>query len=154
MRASAIAATGILLVEREPAEYEVAVSGFTREGLASEAIVVMGEREVLHFLHRASGVESSLPAVAILGPGLEPCDALGLLTAIRGDGPMKRMPVVIITRVPGGEWVRSAYESGANSVVRWHEDVQVRGDRYAALMRFWIRANETPSAAQALTTLE
>ena len=142
MRASTVSATGILLVENEPLEREVALSGLTQAGLSTETVVILSDSHALPFLRRSSALERTIPAVTILGPGLPLDAALGLLIAIRGDAPLRSMPVVMIGSAPGGDWIRSAYAGGANSVVLRHEDVRARAERYAALTRFWIGANE------------
>jgi two-component system response regulator len=148
----AASSSGVLLVENECEEREIARSGLARGGVSTETIVIKSEPQALSFLRACSGLErasDTLPAVTVLGAGLLPHVALGLLVAIRGDERLKRMPIVVAACAPERDWVRSAYERGANSVVRWHDDAQVRAERYAALTRFWIGANETAPAAQA-----
>jgi CheY-like chemotaxis protein len=137
----------ILLVEDKPHEWQLALSGLPENGLLDQTAVVKDKGEALDFLHargpfrrRAAG----LPAVVVLGPSLSGTAALALLADIRSHTALRRVPVVIVAVAPDADMVRSAYENGVNSLVRSHEDVRIRAERYAALALFWGWANEAP----------
>jgi CheY-like chemotaxis protein len=137
----------ILLVDETPAEWQLALSNLAKDALSDQTTVVNDRDEALDFLHARGAFRrrvSGLPAVVVLGPNIKQATALSLVKDIRADAALRRLPVVIIAVAPDAQMVRSAYEQGANSLIRSHDDVNVRVEWYAALALFWGWANEPP----------
>jgi CheY-like chemotaxis protein len=137
----------ILLVEGTPAEWRLALSSLSQNGMLEQTTVVKDQEEALDFLHARGTFRrrpSGLPAVVVLGPNLQKTSAFSLLQDIRADETLRRLPVVMIAEEADAESIRSAYEGGVNSLIRKHEDKSVQGERYAALALFWGWANEPP----------
>lgn len=140
-------ASRILFVDDAPAEWQLAFSTLADNGLLNQATAVKDRDEALDFLHARGNFRrkpTGLPAVVIIGPNINGSNALSVLSYIRTDATLRRVPVVIIAAAPDAELVRSAYMHGANSVVRRDDDVKVHAERFAALARFWAWANEPP----------
>lgn len=141
------AITRILLVDDMAAEWRLALSSLSQSGLMDQATVVRDKGEALDFLLARGSFRrrpSGLPAVVVLGPNVKGATALALLKEIRTHATLRRVPVVIIATAPDAKMVRDAYEAGANSVVRSHEDVKVHAERYVAMALYWAWANEPP----------
>jgi CheY-like chemotaxis protein len=137
----------ILLVEDTPLESELARSSLARSGLLEHMTLVKDQDEALDFLYARGPFQrrpSGLPAVVVLGPNLRQPAAFSLLTHIRTDATLRRLPVVMIAAEPDGQTVRTAYEQGANSLIRRHENADINAERYEALASFWARANHPP----------
>jgi len=137
----------ILFVDDTPAEWQLALSSLADGALMEQTTVVKDKDEALDFLRERGSFRrrvSGLPAVVVLGPNVRRPTAMSLLKDIRSDAMLRRVPVVMIATAPDEETVRSAYEQGVNSLIRTHDDVQIRAERYAALALFWGWANEPP----------
>jgi two-component system response regulator len=144
----------ILFVDDTPAEWQVALSGLADGALMEQTTVVRDKDEALDFLHARGSFQrrvSGLPAVVVLGPNVRSPSAMSLLKDIRSDATLRRVPVVMIAAAPDEETVRHAYEQGVNSLIRTHEDVKIRAERYAALALFWAWANEPPPGSLSQT---
>ena len=139
--------TRILLIEEAAAEWRLALSSLTETGLMAHTTVVKDQGEALDFL-RADGPfrrrPAGLPAVVVVGPSLKWSAGLALLKTVRTDAALRRLPVVIIAAEPDAQMVQSAYEHGANSLVRRHDDPQLHAEQCASLALFWGWANEPP----------
>jgi CheY-like chemotaxis protein len=137
----------ILLVEDDPREWGVALAALADAGQLNDTVVVKDEDEALAFLHRRGAFRQrtvGLPAVVVLGPSLGWRKARSVLSKVRHHAALRRLPVVFMHRSGDIEVVRSAYECGANSVVRVHDVLPMHGQRYAAVGRFWAGTNEPP----------
>lgn len=146
------AGTRILLVERDPCERGAALSGFSHCGLVDSTAVVEDRNAALDFLRvedASSACGAQLPAVVVLGPGLAFDTALGLVRSIRHDSHLRRLPVVMMSAAPDTQMVRSAFEEGANSVVRPRAPERDAVDAYATLARYWVWVNEPPPGCTA-----
>ena len=135
-----------------PAEWQLALSTIAKDALSDQTTVVKDRDEALDFLHARGAFRrraAGLPAVVVLGPNVRQATALSLVKDIRADGALRRLPVVIIAVAPDAQMVRSAYEQGVNSLIRSHDDANVRAERYAALVLFWAWANEPPPGSLA-----
>jgi two-component system response regulator len=142
----------ILLVERDPTERGAALSGFSHCGLVDSTAVVEDRNAALDFLradHASSAGGAALPAVVVLGPGLQFDAALGLVRSIRRDSQLSRLPVVMMSVAPDTQMLRSAFEEGANSVVRPRAPERDAADAYAKLARYWVWVNEPPPGCTA-----
>ena len=137
----------ILYVDDDPREWAVALAALSDAGHMNETFVVKDKDEALDFLHARGAFRqgaAGLPAVVVIGPTLGWRKAASLLSSIRSDSALRRVPVVLMHRSGDREMVRSAYAQGANSVVRVHGDPQVHGQGYAAIGRFWAETNQPP----------
>ena len=137
----------LLLVEDDPREWALALAALSEARHINETFVVKDKDEALDFLQirgnfrqRAAG----LPAVVVIGPTLSWREAGSLLSAIRRDAGLRRVPVVLMHGSGDPSVVRRAYAHGANSVVRVHDDPRICAERYAAIGRFWAGTNEPP----------
>jgi two-component system, response regulator len=139
--------TRILLIEDTQSEWRLALSNLTETGLMPHTTVVKDQGEALDFLHARGPFRrrpSGLPAVVVLGPSITWSAGLSLLKNVRNDLTLRRLPVVIIAAEPDAQMVQTAYEHGANSLVRRHDDVKVHAEQCATLALFWGWANEPP----------
>lgn len=147
----------ILLVEETPAEWRLALTGFSESGLMSQTTVVKDHGEALDYLHAGGPFRrrpSGLPAVVILGPNLNWSATLALLGHIRGDAWLRQIPVVVMAARADTDMIRTAYLRGANGVVLKHADPTIQRQRYAVLGLFWAWANEPPRSCLQQTKSE
>jgi CheY-like chemotaxis protein len=146
----------ILLVEDNSEEWSLALSALSQSGQMSQTAVVKDKGEALDFLHRRGAFRcraEGLPSVVVLGPGLSWRKTFSLLSYIRGNGALRRIPVVLVKVAIDSVYLREAYLHGANSVVRWSGDPRLDSQRYAAIGIFWTNTNEPPPGCLAKVSL-
>jgi CheY-like chemotaxis protein len=140
----------IVLVEDDANEAAVALAALSNTGCSNETFVVKDKDEALDFLHARAAFRQrapGLPAVVVIGPSLDWCEASWLLSYIRRTDAICKVPVVVMHASDDAELVHNAYAGGANSVVRVHMDPVLDRQYYAALGRFWGATNEPPPSA-------
>ena len=137
----------VLLVEEDAAERKLVLSALGQSELVDHTVSVKDRNEALDFLYARNPFvdrPTGYPGVIVIGPRLAWGIGVTLLSDIRGDAVLRRIPVVIVVVKPDAEMIRIAYEYGVNSLVAISEDANVRVQRYALLARYWGWANEPP----------
>src|SRR6185312_5281054 len=137
----------ILLVEDNPRDLELTLFALERTHLANEVIIARDGEEALDYLFgRGSDGErpKENPAVVLLDLKLPKVDGLQVLQAIRNDGELGRVPVVILTSSREEQDLLRSNELRVNAFVvkpvGFHEFIQAIQD----LGVFWAVLNEPP----------
>jgi CheY-like chemotaxis protein len=137
----------ILLVEDDPKDVELTLTGLDEYNLVNEVVVARDGEEALDYLYRRGIYENRIngnPAVILLDLKLPKVDGFEVLQQIRADELLKSIPVVILTSSHEERDLVRSYKLGVNAYVvkpvNFHEFVNAVKE----LGVFWAVINEPP----------
>lgn len=137
----------ILLVEDDPKDVELTLTGLDEYNLANEVVVARDGEEALDYLYRRGIHENRAignPAVMLLDLKLPKVDGFEVLQQIRADEHLNTIPVVILTSSHEERDLVRSYKLGVNAYVvkpvNFHEFVNAVKE----LGVFWAVINEPP----------
>ena len=141
---------GIMLIEDNPDDEELALLALEKIGLPHELSVLRDGQEVMNFLNdikEPSGNEQiqNLPKVIFLDLNLPKIGGLDLLRAIRANPVTVNIPVVILTSSNEEMDILSSYNLGANSYVRKPVAFKQFMKVVQQLGEYWLELNEITS---------
>ncbi len=108
----------ILLVEDNPKDIELVLAALEDYKLANQVDVTQGGQEATDYLTHAgphSARPNGNPAVVLLDLKLPKIDGPEVLKRIRDAGPLKNLPVVMLTSSRDDRDVARAYDVGVNA---------------------------------------
>jgi two-component system response regulator len=109
----------ILLVEDSPADIELTRQALTEAKVANEVHVVMDGEAAMDFVHRRGNYpDAPRPDLILLDLNLPKKDGREVLSELKGDPQLHRIPVVVLTTSGSDEDVLRAYDHHVNSYVR------------------------------------
>lgn len=137
----------ILLVEDNPKDLELMLLALEKCQLANSVVVARDGAEALDYL-RCEGEfasrERGHPAVILLDLKLPKLDGVEVLRAIRVDGDLQRLPVVMLTSSREEKDLVRSYDLGVNAYVvkpvGFHQFIEAVRE----LGVFWALLNEPP----------
>lgn len=137
--------SGILLVEDDRDEMDVALRALDRFGLGAPIAVARDGVEALEAL----GVEGDAPApqpprVVFLDLKMPRVDGWEVLRRIREDPRTSDVPVVVLSSSDRREDIERSYALGANSFLLKRFDRRGPGTYIAEAARYWLELNRTP----------
>jgi len=137
----------ILLVEDNPNDLELTLIALEKSQLANDVVITRDGAEALDYLlskGKYADRPPGNPAVVLLDLKLPKVDGLEVLRTIRTEGPLKSLPVVMLTSSREEQDLVRSYEFGVNAYVvkpvDFPEFVRAIGD----LGVFWAVLNEPP----------
>ncbi|MGE0383872.1 MAG: response regulator [Gammaproteobacteria bacterium] len=135
----------ILLVEDNPDDADLTVRAFARHSPATRVVVAQDGPQALDYLRRtgrwADRQPPDMPAVVVLDLKMPRVDGLELLRMIRGYGPTRYVPVVVVTSSSDPRDVLDSYGHGANSYVRKSVDYAEFAASLRAIGEYWVERN-------------
>jgi DNA-binding response OmpR family regulator len=137
----------ILLVEDDPKDVELTLSGLTEYKLANEVMVVRDGEEALDYLYRRGphqARQNGNPAVILLDLKLPKVNGLEVLQQVRSDEKLKMIPVVVLTSSHEERDLVASYKLGANAYVVKPVDFHQFVNAVKELGIFWAVINEPP----------
>jgi CheY-like chemotaxis protein len=137
----------ILLVEDDPYDVELTLTGFSEFHLANEVVVARDGEEALNFLHRRgkfAGRTDGNPAVVLLDLKLPKVGGLEVLRQLKTDESLKMVPVVILTSSHEDRDMVEGYKLGTNAYVVKPVDFHQFVDAIKHIGAFWALINEPP----------
>jgi two-component system response regulator len=137
----------ILLVEDNLEDVELTKRALQKNNISNQLVVVHDGIEALNYLLSvADGGNNTgvLPAVTLLDLKLPKMDGLEVLTRIRTDERLKRLPVVILTSSKEEPDILRSYDLGANSYIRKPVDFEQFTEAVRNLGLYWLLLNEPP----------
>lgn len=142
----------ILLVEDDPAHAEIVRRNFEGFRLANRLEHVVDGQEALDYLYRrgpfADTARSPRPGLILLDLRLPKIDGLDVLSTIKGDTDLQRIPVVVLTTSAAERDMARAYDAHANSYLTKPVDYEQFLELMEALGYYWLVWNRHPHAAE------
>lgn len=137
----------ILLVEDDPHDVELTLTGLAEYNLANEVVVARDGEEALDFLHRRgkfAGRTDGNPSVVLLDLKLPKVGGLEVLRQLKTDEKLKMVPVVILTSSHEDRDMVEGYKLGTNAYVVKPVDFHQFVDAIKHIGAFWAVINEPP----------
>lgn len=135
----------ILLVEDSPADIRL-----TREVLKDETVreslsVVQDGVEALAYLRKEGQYENApRPDLILLDLNLPRKDGRAVLSTIKTDANLRRIPVVVLTTTQDQQEVHRAYDLNANCFITKPVDLDQFTKVIKAIVDFWLTVAELP----------
>ncbi|WHT17710.1 response regulator [Crossiella sp. CA-258035] len=108
----------VLLVEDDPGDVLMTTEAFEENKVGNRLHVVSDGVEAMAFLRREGKyADAPRPDLVLLDLNLPKMDGREVLTAIKGDEQLRRIPVVILTTSEAEEDVLRSYQLHANAYV-------------------------------------
>lgn len=137
----------ILLVEDCEDEALLAKRALKKAGIAKRIVWVKDGTEALDYLHRECLENGTpLPQLMLLDIQLPRVDGLGVLRAIRADGRLSGVPVVMFSSSTEDQDVLDSYRFGANGYVSKPVDSRLYDSVLCSISSYWVVVNRCPSA--------
>ena len=138
----------ILLVEDDPAHYEIVRRNFEMSHLANRLLWVQDGQAALDYLYRKGEFNDPdkfpMPNLILLDLRLPKVDGLDVLKTLKSDPKLSSIPVVILTTSSGEIDIAKAYKYHANSYLVKPVDFP----RFVELMKafgyYWLAWNKSP----------
>ena len=137
----------ILLVEDDPKDVELTITGLGEYNLANEVVVARDGEEALDYLYRRGAHdtrENGNPAVMLLDLKLPKVNGFEVLQQIRADEKLKMIPVVVLTSSREERDLVESYKLGVNAYVVKPVDFHQFVNAVKELGAFWAVINEPP----------
>ncbi|KAA0071200.1 response regulator [Rhodanobacter sp. T12-5] len=137
----------ILLVEDSLADAEMAMDALAEAHLANPVVHVEDGVECMDYLYARGAWESREagdPAVILLDIKMPRMSGLDVLTRMREDERMRRIPVVILSSSREESDLARSWDLGANAYVIKPVDVDQFFDAVRTLGQFWAVLNQAP----------
>ena len=135
----------VLLVEDSLADAEMAMDALAETHLANPVVHVEDGVECMEYLQSTgawTGREPGDPAVVLLDIKMPRMDGLEVLTRMREDEHLRRVPVVILSSSHEESDLARSWDLGANAYVIKPVDVDQFFEAVRTLGRFWALLNE------------
>ena len=137
----------ILLVEDDPKDVELTMTGLAEYNLANEVVVARDGEEALEYLYRRGKYQdrpNGNPAVTLLDLKLPKLNGFEVLENIRSNENLKMIPVVVLTSSNEERDLVSSYKLGVNAYVTKPVDFHEFVNAVKELGIFWAVINEPP----------
>jgi len=130
----------ILLVEDSPDDADLMVEAL-REGTLSPRVTVVedGEQAMDYLRRRGAYADSPAPHLILLDLHLPRKNGHEVLTEIKQDGLLRRIPVVILTSSDNEKAIVNAYELHANCCVNKPADQEQFAQAVRRIESFWLQ---------------
>lgn len=125
----------ILLVEDSAADVALTQEAFKQWQTPVRLIIMSNGLEALSYLRNT---QNSPPALILLDLNLPHWSGKGLLREIKGDGALKKIPVIILTTSNSNEDVMESYGLHANSYVVKPLDIDQFFQKIKHIEAFWL----------------
>lgn len=137
----------ILLVEDDPKDVELTMTGLSEYNLANEVVVARDGEEALDFLFRRGKYAdrpNGNPAVMLLDLKLPKVNGFEVLEKVRADENLNLLPVVVLTSSNEERDLVRSYKLGVNAYVTKPVDFHNFVNAVKELGVFWAVINEPP----------
>jgi DNA-binding response OmpR family regulator len=137
----------ILLVEDDPKDVELTLTGLAEYNLANEVVVASDGEDALNYLYRRGNYQmrpNGNPAVMLLDLKLPKLNGFEVLEQVRSDENLKMIPVVVLTSSHEERDLVKSYKLGVNAYVVKPVDFHQFVNAVKELGFFWAVINEPP----------
>lgn len=135
----------ILLVEDNPADARLAYEALQEARIRNNLNWVSNGVDAMAFLRRQGNYAAAVrPDLVLLDLNLPKKDGREVLAEIKGDGQLRRIPVVVLTTSQAEEDIVCAYHLNANSYISKPVDLEQFIRVVQAIDNFWLGIVELP----------
>lgn len=138
----------VLLVEDNPADALLVRRAFQKAKLSCEIHLAKNGEEAIAYLSGQAGYVDRgnfpIPALVILDLKLPRKSGFDVLSWVRNQPGLKRLPIVVLTSSREMRDVNRAYDLGTNSYIVKVADPLKMNDLINVIHRYWITVNEKP----------
>ena len=137
----------ILMVEDDPNDVELTLTGLEEYHLANEVVVARDGQQALDYLYcrgEFSNRSPENPAVMLLDLKLPKVDGLEVLQQVKSDQNLKMIPVVVLTSSQEERDMMRSYRLGVNAYVVKPVDFHEFVNAVRELGVFWAVINQPP----------
>ncbi len=131
----------IMMVEDCPEDYETTVRAFKEAGLSNPIIHCKDGDDALDYLFNRERyndpVDFPRPAIILLDLNLPGTDGRGVLSEIKQDESLRKIPVVVLTTSADGAEINRCYYAGANSYIQKPVDLDGFFDAIQRFKDYW-----------------
>ena len=136
----------ILLVEDDPDDVLLITEVLRETRIPSDLHVAMDGEAAMDFFHRHElFADAPVPDLVLLDLNLPKKDGRQVLTEIKADPVLRRIPVIVLTTSAAERDVRQAYDKHVNAYVRKPVGYVALLDVVRSIQDFWIGAALLPS---------
>ena len=138
----------ILLVEDNPGDVRLVVESLRDSKIRNNMSVVSdGEAALLFLQRRGEHANAARPDLILLDLNLPKVSGQQVLTQIKADPELRRIPVVIITSSTIEQDVLAAYDKSANCYVTKPVDLQQFVKVVKSIEEFWLSIVKLPPSS-------
>ena len=142
---SAVQRIQILLIEDDPDDVLLTTEVLGEAAIPSDLHVATDGEEAMDFLHRRGRfVDVPRPDLVLLDLNLPKKDGRQILTEIKADPELRRIPVIVLTTSAAERDVLHAYDMHVNAYVRKPVGYVALLDVVRSIKDFWIGAALLP----------
>lgn len=135
----------ILLIEDNPGDARLAREAFTETGVPGELHVVSRGDEALDYVHqRGKYSDVRKPDFILLDWHLPNTSGEEVLTDLKADPNLKRIPVIVITGSQSDVVVENSYTNFANACIPKPNDPEELMDMVRVIKEFWLETARLP----------
>ena len=136
----------ILLVEDSPGDVQLTIEALRDAKVSTHLHVAQDGEEALAFLRHAEGFEEvPRPDLVLLDLNLPKKSGHEVLTEIKQDPDLRRIPVVILSTSDSEDDVLAAYDQNANCYVTKPVDLDRFWEVVRSIDQFWLSFVKLPS---------
>ncbi|AHE54579.1 response regulator [Sphingomonas sanxanigenens] len=108
-------AVNIVMIEDDEGHARLIEKNIRRAGISNPIKHFLDGTSALHFLYEdPSGPVHNGPALILLDLNLPDMSGIDILAKVKGDGPLKRAPVVVLTTTDDKLEIQRCYDLGCN----------------------------------------
>ena len=139
-----IAQRNILLADDSPDDAELTLISLRKTADSLSVEVMHDGVEVLNYLGIGPdpAALSELPLLILLDLKMPRLDGFSVLSRLKTDAILRRIPVVMLTSSQEPEDISACYQLGANAYVVKSMEFGRYADTLDAVQRFWVGANQ------------
>ncbi len=138
----------ILIVEDNDEDYTATMRAFRKTAIGHPVFRCVDGDEVLDYLYRQNQFAdldgSPYPVLILLDLNLPNTDGKTVLSLIKLDERLKRIPVVVLSTSNRQDDVDECYQKGANSYLVKHSDFARFAQTIEALKTYWLEQAALP----------
>jgi CheY-like chemotaxis protein len=135
----------ILLVEDDPDDVLLTTEVMRETKIPSDLHVAIDGEEAMDFLHRRDRfADAPVPDLVLLDLNLPKKDGRQVLTEVKADPRLRRIPVIVLTTSAAERDVLHAYDMHVNAYVRKPVGYTALLDVVRSIQDFWIGAALLP----------
>ena len=141
----------ILLVEDNQDDYEATYRAFKKANLCNPIVWCKSGRDALDCLRQVGTHEDansgSRPGLVLLDLNMPGMDGRKTLEAIKQDGTLKQIPVIVLTTSADERDIHACYQAGANTYVQKPVSFEGLIRAIARLKAYWFEIALLPKEA-------